>query len=444
MDEAELVREAARGDLAAFEALFLKYKAHAFAIAVLILCSTDEAADVVQDAFLTALEELPKLRDPEAFACWLTTIVRRKALRLRRLHARTPDMYLAEELIDGLPSLWDRRTSFRGALAAEAQELVRKSLDELPDHLSRVLNLKYEQDLSYEKIAAALSVPVSTIKARLYAARRALAPKLAGLRGLEDLDLGGLPMGAEQTLYPCPAIRITDSEAAGEAVTLKESPFHYLEMKEGATSEVVMFRYWDPSTDWAPGHRGASQVRVVRRVVGPAVVEEEDCWEVESRIRYPDGHVEEASRTYVGLTDEGFVTYLNTWREGDVRHVRSRLMRTNGVALPDWPPELSLSPPEDAPFGVRRSIERWTTVQINSHSLHCLEVICGLRGRGHVRRYIAEDGTVALFLRYNPQRLWADPPDVQPLEAEYSGETHFAEWSVVPRRLLEAPGPTLT
>jgi RNA polymerase sigma-70 factor (ECF subfamily) len=81
--------DAAAGDRAAFSELYRRYAGMVYAIA---LGSFDrpDADDVVQEVFLQALRHLPRLRSPEAFGRWLSTITRntvRSTFRRRAVEA---------------------------------------------------------------------------------------------------------------------------------------------------------------------------------------------------------------------------------------------------------------------------------------------------------------------------------------------------------------------
>jgi RNA polymerase sigma-70 factor, ECF subfamily len=80
----DLVARAQRGDPWAEEALFRRHVTKVGQVAVRLLGRTPEADDVIQDAFVIALEQLPKLRDGAAFRAWLLRIVVHQAHRRYR------------------------------------------------------------------------------------------------------------------------------------------------------------------------------------------------------------------------------------------------------------------------------------------------------------------------------------------------------------------------
>jgi RNA polymerase sigma-70 factor (ECF subfamily) len=436
VEEAELVRRAARGDMDAFEALFHEYKGHAFAVAMSIVGQPAEAAEVVQDAFLTALEALPRLRDFFCFAAWFTTIVRRKAFR----HLRSPNASIEDVPLDESATFWERRTPLDAAIAIEAQARLRKALDELPERLSRVLELKYGKRLTYEEIARALEVPLSTIRSRLYDARRLLKERLVGFEGIEDL--GGVTMSAETMPFPWPTIRVNEAEPAATAVDFVEDPGLFLRLEPGATAETVTFCYWDWSS-WSPPR---PQARVTCQVVGPATVEDEPCVELRCVVYKPDGKevLSEITR-FASHADDGFRLYLSLIRSLDPKRtsVNSLVSR---AATPDplWPPRLAVGETYTR-YGRSLTATRWVDVVINARPFRCIEVLAELGGAAegeqrHDRHYISADGSKVLMLRYDTQRTWEHRPDVEPLHFTVEGRECYVERSVVPRRLLRNDG----
>jgi RNA polymerase sigma-70 factor (ECF subfamily) len=84
--EATLVRAAQSGDRVAFGTLYQEYGRLIHGV-LLAHVTYQDAEDLMQDVFMKALKQLPKLREPAAFAGWLIAIARRTAtdyLRTRR------------------------------------------------------------------------------------------------------------------------------------------------------------------------------------------------------------------------------------------------------------------------------------------------------------------------------------------------------------------------
>ena len=89
---AELVRGAARGDAQGWQEIVARYRGMVREVAPSYrLCEAD-AADVVQNTWLRAIERIDDLREPDRFGGWLATTARRECLAvLRRTSREVPD-----------------------------------------------------------------------------------------------------------------------------------------------------------------------------------------------------------------------------------------------------------------------------------------------------------------------------------------------------------------
>jgi RNA polymerase sigma factor (sigma-70 family) len=101
-DDATLVTRCVHGDGAAWSALVDRYGPVVWAIARRARLDGDDEADVFQNTWRVAVEELPRLREPAAFAGWITQIARHQTLRMRRGYgiARASMPHVAREDVD--------------------------------------------------------------------------------------------------------------------------------------------------------------------------------------------------------------------------------------------------------------------------------------------------------------------------------------------------------
>jgi RNA polymerase sigma-70 factor (ECF subfamily) len=172
--DGHLVLLARAGDVGAWAALLGRHRAAMHAVAVSVLGAGADADDVVQDACLVALGGLGRLRDPDRLRSWLAGICRNLARQsIRRSTPMAPDVghrrvdaASPEELLD----------------AVSVQDWVWQALDELSEAHRHVVVLRYFTTAnSYETIAAALEVPIGTVRSRLHDARDALRTSMAAL-----------------------------------------------------------------------------------------------------------------------------------------------------------------------------------------------------------------------------------------------------------------------
>ena len=167
--QAELVRQAKRGDREAFTVLATGAVDRLYAIARLVLRDTDLAEDAAQDALVRAWRDLPTLRDVERFDAWLYRLVVNACADIGRRRRQ----WRAEiALIRPEPAESDRASEL-----ADRDELER-GLRRLNEAQRTILVLHYYLDLPLKETAEAMDIPVGTAKSRLHYALEALRAAL--------------------------------------------------------------------------------------------------------------------------------------------------------------------------------------------------------------------------------------------------------------------------
>lgn len=136
-----------------------------------ILRSPAEAEDAVQNAFLRAWRNSASCRTPEAPLPWLLQITRHEALRIVRQNARP-------ELAEG-PAGEPAEDDSNLAGIPERVD-VDRALQELSHDDRRLLELRYNHDLTQPAVAAELGIPEGTVKVRLHRLRSRLRVALEG------------------------------------------------------------------------------------------------------------------------------------------------------------------------------------------------------------------------------------------------------------------------
>jgi RNA polymerase sigma-70 factor (ECF subfamily) len=167
-DERALVERARSGEAAAFQALVLRHQDRAYAVALRIIRSPSEAAEVVQDALVRVWRALPGFRGDAAFGTWLHCVVARRALdhaevwQVRRQREVEPDAALdlpAETRPERDPMLVRRLERLLGLLSPAQRAVV---------------TLYYLEDQPIEAVSGALGLNGNTVKTHLHRARAAL------------------------------------------------------------------------------------------------------------------------------------------------------------------------------------------------------------------------------------------------------------------------------
>ena len=157
----------------AFAAIVRRFQDFAFAYAYALLGDFHLAEDAAQEAFLAAWRNLDQLREPAAFPGWLKRIVMTHCNRMTRgKQLRTVAFDAAAELPSGLAS------PSAAYEARERQREVLAAIGELPEHERLATLLFYIGDYAQSEVAAFLEVPLTTVKKRLFSARRKLRERM--------------------------------------------------------------------------------------------------------------------------------------------------------------------------------------------------------------------------------------------------------------------------
>ncbi len=185
--DAELVRRAKAGELAAFEALANRYEQRVYALARRILRHPQDAEDVTQQAFLSALEHLDGFREEASFSTWLLRIATFAALKVIRKRNGLEVVSLDEATEaspdrDSIPhpeyiADW-RESPERLVSRNETRRLIDEALDELDEKHRVVFLLRDVEGLSVRETAEALGLSEVNVKVRLLRARLQLRERL--------------------------------------------------------------------------------------------------------------------------------------------------------------------------------------------------------------------------------------------------------------------------
>jgi len=165
-----LVLKCQHGDEAALETLVARWHGRLRQRAVLLVGDDDAGGDVAQDAWVQIVRTIRRLNDPAAFPSWAYRIVGNKAADWVRRRTRRRKHWSA--VVQQAAHLNDHR----GSSAAETVEhcIIRRAIDALPVATRRLVTLYYLDGRSTREIAAALDVPIGTVKSRLFHAREKL------------------------------------------------------------------------------------------------------------------------------------------------------------------------------------------------------------------------------------------------------------------------------
>ena len=190
--DAELVRRAQAGELEAFEALTSRHEQRVYALAMRMLRQEQDAEDVTQQTFLSALENLEGFRGEASFSTWVLRIASHAALKIIRKRKGLNTVSLEEatdnsENFDSIPHpefIADWRQSPEHLVERnEVRRLLDDALARLDEKHRLVFLLRDIEGLSIQETAAALELSEGNVKVRLLRARLQLREELTRVLG---------------------------------------------------------------------------------------------------------------------------------------------------------------------------------------------------------------------------------------------------------------------
>jgi RNA polymerase sigma-70 factor (ECF subfamily) len=192
----ELFARAKGGEEPAFEALVRRYERELYGYLRRYLGDATLADDVFQNTFLQLHLKRDQYETGRPVRPWLYTIATHQAIDALRRAGRHPTVSLEQQtgedgsgesqrllglLEAGGPAPLERVST------EEVRDLVRQSVENLPDFLRQVVNLAYFQGLPYRDVAEVLSIPVGTVKSRLHTALQRLQDAWSNCPSLREV-----------------------------------------------------------------------------------------------------------------------------------------------------------------------------------------------------------------------------------------------------------------
>jgi RNA polymerase sigma-70 factor (ECF subfamily) len=160
----ELIELANQGDAEAFEALYFRYRDWVYHLAWRFTGNREDALDVLQETFAYLLGKFPGFELTASMKTFLYPTVRHLSVAIRVKKRRiVSEAEILEELAAPASVEPDSRCSELSAVLAV-----------LPDEQRDVLLMRFVDDMSLQEVAAALNVPIGTVKSRLNRALRML------------------------------------------------------------------------------------------------------------------------------------------------------------------------------------------------------------------------------------------------------------------------------
>lgn len=218
MEMTELVRRAQTGDQEAMGELYQQTNKQIYALALRLTGRPELAMDVVQDTYLSAMQNLEKLRDPQALTHWLAQIAANRCRKLLRKEGRYVSPQQDEEdtsFFDAIPDPDEKLIPETAADDGETRRLLRELIDDLPEAQRECMILFYFSQCPVEQIAQVQECSEGTVKSRLNYGRKKLKEGILALEARDGIRLHSLaPVGL---LFRLTAGELPSSQALFQA-----------------------------------------------------------------------------------------------------------------------------------------------------------------------------------------------------------------------------------
>ena len=190
IDDTLLVREAQRGNRAAFEELVRNYDQAVLRLALHLTGSDHEAQDVYQEAFLKAYKSIGNFRFECSFYTWIYRIVTNLCLdHLRKRQVRKEDAPVATDasgeqydVLDQVPDGRSGANPERDLMRRELGKRIGHALEKLTPRERMVFELKHYHGLKLRTVGEVLNTTEETAKNTLFRATQKLRGALADMR----------------------------------------------------------------------------------------------------------------------------------------------------------------------------------------------------------------------------------------------------------------------
>ena len=169
MNELQLIQQVLQGDTASFRFLYRLNALSALQLAISICKQKEHAEEVVQNSFMSAFNYLHSFRQESSFKTWLLRIVFNEAIKMQKAEKK----YQWQEIIQdehGEELIF--MSTPNPLLKKETKEQVAKTISQLNEKESVVLNLFYIEELSVKETAEVLGFSENNVKVLLHRARK--------------------------------------------------------------------------------------------------------------------------------------------------------------------------------------------------------------------------------------------------------------------------------
>jgi RNA polymerase sigma-70 factor (ECF subfamily) len=159
--DAGLVERYLAGDMAAFDELMIRYERQIYRVCYRFVENREDAMDLAQEVFIKAFEHLPTFRRESSLKTWLYRIAMNHCIN--HVKKSSHEFVEVNEYTGSVHASVQADMEYR-----EQRDHFRRMVKQLPPKQKAILELRINEQLSYEEIARMSGRSVSTIKASVF------------------------------------------------------------------------------------------------------------------------------------------------------------------------------------------------------------------------------------------------------------------------------------
>ncbi len=186
MDEdLQYVEEARSGDKEAFSFLIEKYQKQIFNFIYQFFRDYHQSLEVTQETFLRAFKFIHTFQSGRKFSTWLYSIAKNLCIDEIKKRSKVNTIPISEAQKrespdDGTSMLYVHKDPDAEMIKSEDKRALLEAIDKLPVKYKMVITLCYFDGMSYEEISEVVEMPLSTVKVRIFRAKKKLLEYLDG------------------------------------------------------------------------------------------------------------------------------------------------------------------------------------------------------------------------------------------------------------------------
>ena len=159
--DAGIVERYLAGDMAAFDELMIRYERQIYRVCYRFVENRDDAMDLAQEVFIKVFEHLPTFRRESTLKTWLYRIAMNHCINHVKKHSQ--EFVEVTEYTRSVPPSVHTQMEHQ-----EQRDHFRRMVKYLPPKQKAILELRINEQLSYEEIARISGRSISTIKASVF------------------------------------------------------------------------------------------------------------------------------------------------------------------------------------------------------------------------------------------------------------------------------------